>query len=96
MNYTNPTELKSAGGLPPRNGVVQAPIHACQSSAYSSHVTSSSLKDPFSQEVQKTYRGKILVTGGTGYIGSHLLVRLIERGYDVVALDNLSNSFLGN
>ena len=39
--------------------------------------------------------GKVLVTGGTGYIGSHLLVRLIERGYDVVALDNLSNSRLG-
>lgn len=35
---------------------------------------------------------KILVTGGTGYIGSHIVVRLIESGYDVVILDNLSNS----
>ena len=35
---------------------------------------------------------KVLVTGGTGYIGSHTLVQLIDAGYDVVALDNLSNS----
>lgn len=35
---------------------------------------------------------KILVTGGTGYIGSHTVVRLLESGYEVVILDNLSNS----
>ena len=35
---------------------------------------------------------KILVTGGTGYIGSHTCVELIENGYDVVIIDNLSNS----
>ena len=35
---------------------------------------------------------KILVTGGAGYIGSHTLVCLIEQGYDVVVLDNFSNS----
>ena len=35
---------------------------------------------------------KILVTGGCGYIGSHTLVEIIQAGYDVVALDNLSNS----
>lgn len=34
----------------------------------------------------------ILVTGGTGYIGSHTCVELIERGYDVVVVDNLCNS----
>jgi UDP-glucose 4-epimerase len=34
----------------------------------------------------------ILVTGGTGYIGSHTAVALQERGYDVVIIDNLSNS----
>jgi len=36
--------------------------------------------------------GKILVTGGTGYIGSHTTVELIEQGYEVVIIDNLSNS----
>lgn len=34
----------------------------------------------------------VLVTGGAGYIGSHTSVRLIESGYDVVCVDNLSNA----
>ena len=34
----------------------------------------------------------ILVTGGTGYIGSHTVIELINSGYDVVIADNLSNS----
>ena len=34
----------------------------------------------------------ILVTGGAGYIGSHTVVELQEAGYDVVVMDNLSNS----
>jgi len=37
---------------------------------------------------------KILVTGGTGYIGSHTTVELQNSGYDVVIVDNLSNSSL--
>ncbi len=37
-------------------------------------------------------KGKILVTGGTGYIGSHTTVELIEQGYEVLIIDNLSNS----
>ncbi|ALH94703.1 UDP-glucose 4-epimerase GalE [Acinetobacter equi] len=35
---------------------------------------------------------KILVTGGAGYIGSHTCVELLNTNYDVVVLDNLSNS----
>ncbi len=35
---------------------------------------------------------KILVTGGTGYIGSHTVVELINAGYRVEIIDNLSNS----
>ena len=35
---------------------------------------------------------RILVTGGTGYIGSHTVVELMQKGYDVVIVDNLSNS----
>ena len=35
---------------------------------------------------------KILVTGGTGFIGSHTCVELLDAGYDVVIVDNLSNS----
>ena len=36
--------------------------------------------------------GKILVTGGCGYIGSHTIVELIQLGYEVVCIDDLSNS----
>ena len=35
---------------------------------------------------------KILVTGGTGYIGSHTCVELLQSGYEVVVIDNLCNS----
>lgn len=35
---------------------------------------------------------KVLITGGTGYIGSHTCVELINAGHEVVVLDNLSNS----
>lgn len=35
---------------------------------------------------------KILVTGGAGYIGSHTCVQLLERGDEIVVLDNLDNS----
>ena len=34
----------------------------------------------------------ILVTGGTGYIGSHTTVELLSKGYEVIIVDNLSNS----
>ena len=40
----------------------------------------------------KKQRMKILVTGGTGFIGSHTVVELINEGYDVVIVDNLYNS----
>ena len=38
---------------------------------------------------------QILVTGGTGYIGSHTVVELQNAGYEVVIVDNLSNSGIG-
>jgi UDP-glucose 4-epimerase len=34
----------------------------------------------------------VLITGGAGYIGSHTTIQLLEAGFDVVVLDNLSNS----
>jgi len=36
--------------------------------------------------------GLVLVTGGAGYIGSHTVVELINSGFSVVVVDNLSNS----
>jgi UDP-glucose 4-epimerase len=37
-------------------------------------------------------QAKILVTGGCGYIGSHTVIDLVENGFDVVSIDNCSNS----
>jgi UDP-glucose 4-epimerase len=37
-------------------------------------------------------KGKILVTGGIGYIGSHTIVDLVQNGFDVISADNLSRS----
>lgn len=39
-----------------------------------------------------TQQKTILVTGGAGYIGSHTTLELLQAGYDVVVVDNLSNS----
>ena len=35
----------------------------------------------------------VLVTGGAGYIGSHMVLELVDRGEDVVVIDNLSTGF---
>ena len=35
---------------------------------------------------------KVLLCGGAGYIGSHTAVELLENGYDIVVVDDLSNS----
>ena len=38
---------------------------------------------------------KILLTGGAGYIGSHVAAALVSAGHDVVCFDNLANSDAG-
>ena len=40
----------------------------------------------------RTMKKHILVTGGTGYIGSHMVVRLIEAGMEPIIFDDFSNS----
>ena len=56
------------------------------------------VSDFFDASVQKEKRRlmvkKILVTGGLGYIGSHVVVSLQNDGWDVVIIDDLSNSSL--
>ena len=51
----------------------------------------------FTKRLISTYsilnaKRKIIVTGGLGYIGSHIVVELIESGYEIIIADNLSNS----
>ena len=46
----------------------------------------------FDKNEKEIFIMAILVTGGAGYIGSHTCVELLDAGYDVVVLDNLSNS----
>ncbi len=38
----------------------------------------------------------VLVTGGGGYVASHCVVELLQKGFDVVAIDNFVNSVKGN
>ena len=37
-------------------------------------------------------KSKIIVTGGLGFIGSHTVVELFSKGYEVIIVDDLSNS----
>lgn len=39
--------------------------------------------------------GKVLVTGGAGYIGSHCVLELLEAGYEPVVIDNFHNAIRG-
>ena len=39
---------------------------------------------------------KVLITGGAGFVGSHLAISLLDQGYEVVALDNLSTGNYSN
>jgi len=39
-----------------------------------------------------THTPAVLATGGAGYIGSHTMVELLAAGFDVICLDNFSNS----
>ena len=47
------------------------------------------------QVVRNMIEKCILVTGGAGYIGSHIVVELVNTGYDVVIIDSFVNAFTG-
>ena len=39
---------------------------------------------------------KIIITGGAGFIGSHLLEELLKNNYELIVIDNLSTGFIDN
>ena len=47
---------------------------------------------PTAELFKKPNKPAVLVTGGAGYIGSHTVIALQENGYQVVVVDNYSNS----
>jgi UDP-glucuronate decarboxylase len=53
-------------------------------------VDEANMTDPISRKADTSQR--VLVTGGAGFIGSHLCRRLLDQGHEVLAVDNLSSS----
>ncbi|GFV90067.1 hypothetical protein TNCV_73472 [Trichonephila clavipes] len=49
----------------------------------------------FHPSFKMSSNNSIFVTGGAGYVGSHSILELLKNGYDVVAVDNFSNSSPG-
>jgi dTDP-L-rhamnose 4-epimerase len=50
----------------------------------------------FHHQEGRRMSGRVLITGGAGFIGSHLADELLEHGYEVRALDNLSDQVHGS
>ena len=41
-------------------------------------------------------KNKVLITGGAGFIGSHIVEKLLENNYNVIIIDNLSSGSIEN
>ena len=63
------------------------------SNSVSSLNTQSTDIDDSCEDLQDSDREYIVVVGGLGYIGSHTCLELLKSGYNIVIIDNLSNSF---
>jgi hypothetical protein len=75
--------------------IVDAKIIPCLNTAILSAHSSESTVEAGSREIDSKGShglGRILVTGGAGYIATHTIICLLEAGYDVTVVDNLINS----
>ncbi|KAL4810194.1 hypothetical protein BDV18DRAFT_54391 [Aspergillus unguis] len=80
----------------PRQSDASSPVEPCSPSCADTPATQSSvLFDGNLDELLRNFplRQYILVTGGLGFIGSHTTLELLKAGYNVIVIDNLSNSF---
>src|SRR5690606_30124219 len=78
-------EHERASGHPPRSRPEPRSAHGAASSAGSSGADRPAWS--------RRRRMRVLVTGGAGFIGSHLADRLLEHGHDVVVLDNFDTFY---
>lgn len=80
----------------PRQSDASSPAEPCSPSCVDTPATQSSvLFDGNLDELLRNFplRQYILVTGGLGFIGSHTTLELLKASYNVIVIDNLSNSF---
>jgi len=82
LNVAEAVHLNSASGTRTKLALSRA--------GYSS--SSLAKKDSLLRLRGGSSKGTVLITGGAGYIGTHTSVALMEAGYDVMVLDNFSNS----
>src|SRR5580704_7056763 len=84
----------TASGVSPAKGCVAAGDLSLRSLRPSRSFIRYHLPAPFAERVTNTVSQRaILITGGAGYIGSHVLMQLQSRGERVVAIDNLHTGF---
>ena len=80
----------------PRQSDASTPVEPCSPGCVDTPATQSSvLFDGNLEELLRNFPldQYILVTGGLGFIGSHTTLELLKAGYNVIVIDNLSNSF---
>ncbi|KAL4959725.1 NAD-dependent epimerase/dehydratase family protein [Aspergillus stella-maris] len=80
----------------PRQSDASSPAESCSPVCVDTPATQSSvLFEGNLDELLRNFplRQYILVTGGLGFIGSHTTLELLKAGYNVIVIDNLSNSF---
>ncbi|KAI9747839.1 MAG: hypothetical protein M1815_003846 [Lichina confinis] len=82
-------------GLSPSSVEPRSTSSASEASLASTNTAPSEMATPAPAQVDEAHvDGEyILVTGGLGYIGSHTTLELLKAGYNVVVIDNLSNSY---
>ncbi|KAL3476618.1 hypothetical protein BJX99DRAFT_227452 [Aspergillus californicus] len=86
MSTNSPATVRPAEPNPVRPSQSRPRLHL----AGKPEVSSTELEDNLDEHFQDEY---VLVTGGLGFIGSHTSLELLKAGYNIIIVDNLSNSY---